>query len=197
MTPGSQEFVKRVVFTTDRCSKGVRHLFRLKRACKTEAYWKIRICVSAGLSICFAVLFLFLRSFSGSLLFWKAPERVQIMKKVNRNNRAIDVTTVGGRIKKLRTDAGYTQEELAARLHLEGKSAISNYENNSRGVSAEMLMQLSRLFHVSADYILNGDSPDNLDPIVNEAIEILNNLKTDKAKKSALELLRQIQILEG
>jgi len=42
------------------------------------------------------------------------------MKKVNRNNGAIDVTTVGGRIKKLRTDAGYTQEELAARLHLEG-----------------------------------------------------------------------------
>lgn len=84
---------------------------------------------------CFAVLFLFLRSFSGSLLFLKAPERVQIMKRVNRNNRVIDVTTVGGRIKKLRTDAGFTQEELAIKLHLEGKSAISNYENNSRGVS--------------------------------------------------------------
>ena len=119
------------------------------------------------------------------------------MKKVNRNNGAIDVTTVGGRIKKLRTDAGFTQEELAIELHLEGKSGISNYENNSRGVSAEMLTQLSRLFHVSADYILNGDSPDNLDPIVNEAIEILNNLKTDKAKQSALAMLRQIQILEG
>ncbi|MSR93179.1 hypothetical protein FYJ34_02505 [Clostridiaceae bacterium 68-1-5] len=48
----------------------------------------------------------------------------------------------------------------------------------------------------SADYILNGDAPDNLDPIVNEAIEILNNLKTDKAKKSALAMLKQIQILE-
>ncbi|MFR0908901.1 MAG: helix-turn-helix domain-containing protein [Lachnospiraceae bacterium] len=36
-------------------------------------------------------------------------------------------------MKMLRTDAGFTQEELAARLHLEGKSAISNYENNSRG----------------------------------------------------------------
>lgn len=83
-------------------------------------------------------------------------------------------------------------------VKIERKSAISNYyENNSRGVSAEMLTQLSRLFHVSADYILNGDSPDNLDPIVNEAIEILNNLKTDKAKKSALEMLRQIQILKG
>ena len=139
----------------------------------------------------------FVRFFLGSLLFWKAQERVQNMKKVKRNNGAIDVTTVGGRIKKLRTDAGYTQEELAARLHLEGKSAISNYENNSRGVSAEMLTQLNRLFHVSADYILNGDSPDNLDPIMNEATEILNNLKTDKAKRSALDVLRQIQILEG
>ena len=196
MTSGIQEFVKRVVFTTDRCSKGVRHLFRLKRACKTEAYWKIRICVSAGLSICFAVLFYFcaLFRFASGL---EGTGKGVAMKKVNRNNGVIDVTTVGGRIKKLRTDAGYTQEELAARLHLEGKSAISNYENNSRGVSAEMLTQLSRLFHVSADYILNGDSPDNLDPIVNEAIEILNNLKTDKAKKSALAMLRQIQILEG
>ena len=40
------------------------------------------------------------------------------MKKVNRNNGVIDVTTVGGRIKKLRTDAGFTQEELAIKLHL-------------------------------------------------------------------------------
>ena len=62
------------------------------------------------------------------------------MKKVNRNNGAIDVTTVGGRIKKLRTDAGFTQEELAIELHLEGKSAISSYETNSRGVSAEMVL---------------------------------------------------------
>ena len=196
MTSGIQEFVKRVVFTTDRCSKGVRHLFRLKRACKTEAYWRIRICVSAGLSICFAVLFYFCALFRFASVLEGTGKGVA-MKKVNRNNGVIDVTTVGGRIKKLRTDAGFTQEELAIKLHLEGKSAISNYENNSRGVSAEMLMQLSRLFHVSADYILNGDSPDNLDPIVNEAIEILNNLKTDKAKKSALEMLRQIQILEG
>ncbi|MFR0968755.1 MAG: helix-turn-helix domain-containing protein [Coprococcus sp.] len=49
----------------------------------------------------------------------------------------MDVITVGGRIKMLRTDAGFTQEELAARLHLEGKSAISNYENNSRGFSRD------------------------------------------------------------
>ena len=148
-------------------------------------------------SSCFAVLFFIFALFFRFASVLEGTGKGVAMKKVNRNNRAIDVTTVGGRIKKLRTDAGYTQEELAIELHLEGKSAISNYENNSRGVSAEMLTQLSRLFHVSADYILNDDTPDNLDPIVNEAIEILNNLKTDKAKKSALEMLRQIQILEG
>ncbi len=130
-------------------------------------------------------------------LFAESTVVVFIMRKVNKNNGIIDTATVGGRIKKLRTDAGLTQEQLAEKLHLEGKSAISNYENNSRGVSAEMLTQLSVLFHISADYILNGDTPDNLDPIVNEAIEILNNLKTDKAKQSALAMLRQIQILEG
>jgi transcriptional regulator with XRE-family HTH domain len=130
-------------------------------------------------------------------LFEESTVVVFIMRKVNKNNGIIDTATVGGRIKKLRTDAGLTQEQLAEKLHLEGKSAISNYENNSRGVSAEMLTQLSVLFHVSADYILNGDTSDNLDPIVNEAIEILNHLKTDKAKQSALAMLRQIQILEG
>ena len=77
---------------------------------------------------CFAVLFLFLCSFPGSLLFGKAPERVQIMKKVNRNNRAIDVTTVGGRIKKLRTEMGMSQEKLGFALHMEGKSFIYGYE---------------------------------------------------------------------
>ena len=55
---------------------------------------------------------------------------------------------------------------------------------------------MSHLFYVSADYILNVDSPDDLDPVVNEAIEILNNLKTDKAEQSALAMLRQIRILE-
>lgn len=119
------------------------------------------------------------------------------MKNINKNNGVIDVTTVGGRIKKLRTDAGFTQSELAIRLHLEGKTAISNYENNSRGISAEMLNQLCSLFHVTADYIVNGDTSDNFDPIINEAVEILNNLKTDKEKKSALEILKQIQALES
>ena len=46
------------------------------------------------------------------------------MKKVNKNNGIIDTATVGGRIKKLRIDAGLTQEELGYAIKMEGKSVI-------------------------------------------------------------------------
>lgn len=149
------------------------------------------------LSVVPAFLLLIFLKQSSSKLFAESTVVVFIMRKVNKNNGIIDTATVGGRIKKLRTDAGLTQEQLAEKLHLEGKSAISNYENNRREVSPERLTQLSCLFHVPADYILNGDAEENSDPIVNEAIEILNNLKTEKARQSALAMLRQIQILES
>lgn len=111
-------------------------------------------------------------------------------------NKGIDTSTIGGRIKKLRIEAGFTQEELAEKLHLEGKSAISNYENNTRNVSAQMLSQLSTIFYTSSDYILHGDNTDNIDAVINEATTILNNLKSDEAKNAAVVVLKQIQILE-
>lgn len=149
------------------------------------------------LSVVPAFLLLIFLKQSSSKLSAESTVVVFIMRKVNKNNGIIDTATVGGRIKNLRIDAGLTQDQLAEKLHLEGKSAISNYENNSRDVSSERLAQLSSLFHVPADYILNGDAEENLDSTVNEAIEILNNLKTEKAKQAALAMLRQIQILEG
>ena len=195
MTPGSQEFVKRVVFTTDRCSKGVRHLFRLKRACKTEAYWKIRICVSAGLSICFAVLFYFCALFRFASV-WKAPERVWKMKKVNRNNGAIDLTTVGGRIKKLRTEMGMSQEELGFALHMEGKSVIYGYESNRRGISGDILVDLAKLLHSTPEYIMNGESPADEDPYISAVVSLMKGMKTDKRRRIALEHIKIVAEME-
>lgn len=53
----------------------------------------------------------------------------------------------------------------------------------------KMLTLLRNLFHESADYILNWGTQDNLDPAVNEVVEIINNLMSEKANKSALEML--------
>lgn len=144
---------------------------------------------------CFAVLFLFLRSFSGSLLFWKAPERVQIMKKVNRNNRAIDVTTVGGRIKKLRTEMGMSQEELGFALHMEGESVIYGYESNRRGISGDILVDLAKLLHSTPEYIMNGESPADEDPYISAVVSLMKGMKTDK-RRIALEHIKIVAEME-
>ena len=99
-------------------------------------------------------------------------------------------------IKELRERTGLSQSALAKKVGVT-RSAVNAWEMGLSIPTTQYVAELAQLFHVSADYILNGDTPDNLDPIVNEAIEILNHLKTEKAKQSALAMLRQIQILEG
>lgn len=195
MTSGIQEFVKRVVFTTDRCSKGVRHLFRLKRACKTEAYWKIRICVSEGFSSCFAALFYFCALFRFVSVLEGTGKGVA-MKKVNRNNGAIDVTTVGGRIKKLRTEMGMSQEKLGFALHMEGKSVIYGYESNRRGISGDILVDLAKLLHSTPEYIMNGESPADEDPYISAVVSLMKGMKTDKRRRIALEHIKIVAEME-
>lgn len=57
------------------------------------------------------------------------------------------------RIKKLREDFGYTQQELADKIN-GAKSTIAMYENETRKPSLEILVKLSEIFNCSIDYIL-------------------------------------------
>lgn len=173
----------------------IRHLFRLKRACKTEAYWRIRICVSAGLSICFAVLFYFCALFRFASVLEGTGKGVA-MKKVNRNNGVIDVTTVGGRIKKLRTEMGMSQEELGFALHMEGKSVIYGYESNRRGISGDILVDLAKILHSTPEYIMNGESPADEDPYISAVVSLMKGMKTDKRRRIALEHIKIVAEME-
>lgn len=62
----------------------------------------------------------------------------------------------GQRLKALRLKAGLTQQQLAERIWV-SKAAISNYELFERTPSPEILVKLSRVFHVSTDYLLGLD----------------------------------------
>ena len=62
---------------------------------------------------------------------------------------------IGGRIKALRTERHMTQAQLAHRLGVT-KSSVSAYEHGSRSPSYDVLLQLSRVFQVSADILLTG-----------------------------------------
>lgn len=57
------------------------------------------------------------------------------------------------RIKKLREDFGYTQQDLADKID-GAKSTIAMYENETRKPSLEVLIKLSEIFNCSIDYIL-------------------------------------------
>ena len=63
--------------------------------------------------------------------------------------------TVGERIAFLRTQKDMTQRQLAKKLSL-SPSAIGMYEQGRRQPSGELIVALSRIFSVSADYLLTG-----------------------------------------
>ena len=59
----------------------------------------------------------------------------------------------GNTLKELRLQAGMTQKQLAERLWL-SKATVSYYEQSVRYPSPEVLVKLSKIFHVSTDYLL-------------------------------------------
>lgn len=57
------------------------------------------------------------------------------------------------RIKELRLEKNLTQESLAQHLGI-NQAAVSKLENELITPDATLLMRISRLFHVSTDYVL-------------------------------------------
>ena len=93
----------------------------------------------------------------------------------------------GNTLKELRQQAGLTQKQLAERLWL-SKATVSYYEQSMRYPSPEILVKLSKVFHVSTDYLLGiEDKKQMLDvtDLPDEDIQFLEN---------AIELLRKKNI---
>ena len=65
------------------------------------------------------------------------------------------------KILSLRKKRNLSQEELAEKLNV-SRQAVSRWEVGSSQPDASNLLQLSRLFGVSADYLLNDDYEDSL-----------------------------------
>ena len=67
------------------------------------------------------------------------------------------MATVGERVRKQRTQLGWTQEKLAQRAGI-SKSFLSDLENGKRSIGAETLLDLGRAVGVSLDYLMTGES---------------------------------------
>ncbi len=76
--------------------------------------------------------------------------------------------TFGEKLMRLRKAKGMTQEELAERITV-SRQAISRWEAGETMPDSENLLQLTRLFGVSADYLLNEEYETDRDiPAVRE-----------------------------
>ena len=65
--------------------------------------------------------------------------------------------TFGEKIQKLRKEAGLSQEELSDQLEV-SRQAISKWERDNGYPETEKIVRMSKLFHVSLDYLLNEEN---------------------------------------
>ena len=98
------------------------------------------------------------------------------------------------KIIKLRKANGWSQEDLAEKMNI-SRQSISRWENGTALPDANNILHLSKLFNVTADYLLNDDySSDNDIPCVKEVHEILD---TKKKHNEKLFLVASIAFLVG
>lgn len=98
------------------------------------------------------------------------------------------------KIIQLRKVKGWSQEDLAEKLSV-SRQAISRWENGTALPDSNNILQLSKLFNVTADYLLNEEyASDNDIPCLKEAYETLNTKEKNYVK---LSLIASIAFLIG
>lgn len=93
----------------------------------------------------------------------------------------------GNRVKKLRIDNGYSMQDLANKINVT-KSSINMWENGGSIPKDNILIELSKLFNVSIDYLLGNEEREEQVPENKTLHYIQRNLeKLDKEKLSKAE----------
>lgn len=99
------------------------------------------------------------------------------------------MSTIGQRIKQLRTKSSLSLQELA---DLVGKSKgnISGYENNKYEPTAQTIISIARYFGVSTDWVLNGEE------FQNQNEESQDNEKSVSISELETDILEMFRLLD-
>lgn len=107
------------------------------------------------------------------------------------------MVTTGMRLKTLRQDRGWSQEELADILKL-SKSAISKWERDVNYPQGRDIRALARLFNVSADFILGlNNNVDREYPSESEEVLSIFHSLSEENKEKCLLFLKQCRDSEN
>jgi len=84
---------------------------------------------------------------------------------------------IGERIKKLRENASLSQAELARKLGI-SRSSVNAWESGFSAPTAVYIIEMAKLFHSTADFILELDKGEKivLDGYSKEEIKIIHGL---------------------
>jgi transcriptional regulator with XRE-family HTH domain len=92
-------------------------------------------------------------------------ENMGATKSVSTNRRhgypvgkEVAIMSLGNRLKRLRQEKGWSQDELAFHAHIDGRQ-ISRYENDKVTPSVDVVVKLAKAFDVSVDHLLLDDAP--------------------------------------
>ena len=97
-----------------------------------------------------------------------------------------EVSTLN-RIKDLRLQHGWNQEELGARLNV-GKGTVSRYENVERGLDTVTINALCDIFGVASDYLLCRSSAPTASMTDEEAALLRAYREADAGDRTIVEL---------
>lgn len=95
----------------------------------------------------------------------------------------------GAVLKQLRMQADMTQKQLAEKLDIT-KSVVSYYETSDRAPSAEMLVKIANVFHVTTDLLLglrDAGKTINTDGLLEEDVDLMNSVIAALQKKNRNE----------
>ena len=82
------------------------------------------------------------------------------------------------KIRELRKNAGYSQEQMARKLHLT-QGAISQWENGLTVPAADQLASLATIFGISVDELLEIEKAPKSDSYDDETMQIRDMLRRD------------------
>lgn len=119
-----------------------------------------------------------------AVAFWDVVEYNEVIK-----SREDEIMKMQDKLIMLRKKAGLSQDDLAEKINV-SRQAISRWENGTALPDALNVLQLSKMFHVTTDYLLNDDYESDGDiPVVQKV-----RLETDDliSKKKMLHLIAAI-----
>ena len=103
--------------------------------------------------------------------------------------KKIDISTIGGRIKKRRNNLGLSQEDLAEKLFT-SKQMISSYENNKTELKVQIVKELAVALGTTTSFLIDGNEAVTYKEETVELVGLFNSISKEEVRKIAIEQLR-------